>query len=260
MEQQLEKVNGGQPASASGKHAWEVEQRIRGTLKVMTGAWIDLARDFYEFREARMYRDLGYDSLEEWAAQPDIDVSSRYVYELTVLWGELVVKRELDADRLRELPPSKLSAMLPAIRRGQVEVDQALADAGSLGRDDIRARYGDKKQARDPTGDAGTHIGDGDARYYQCSSCGSWVPMKHPAAARSPRSDRCGTTASARGSRGSSRASMARARWLSSCATASRPARRCCGRSAGRGLCSLIGSRRRCASASRSGRRRRERV
>ena len=170
MEQQLEQRH----RTPAARVAFDTEQRIKGTLRGMHEAWVALAREFYDFYEAKMYRDLGYDSLDEWAHQPDVDVSPRWVYELVQLWRELVVKRDVDPSQIKALQASKISAVLPAVRRGQVTVQQALSDAEVLGRGDLRERYGDKREARDPSTDTG-RMHDAEKAFWECPTCGQLV-------------------------------------------------------------------------------------
>lgn len=120
--------------------AYEVQQRIIQRARQIKTLWVDLARDLYHFEQAQMFRDLGYTSFGSWMEDPDVDVESGWGYQLLSMWKELVVKRGIEAERLKGLNASKIQVILPAVRRGH-DVEDALADVESLGRQDLRDRY-----------------------------------------------------------------------------------------------------------------------
>jgi hypothetical protein len=88
----------------AARHAYEVQGRIKETQRRIKEAWIDLARDLYEFSSDRLWKDLGYSSFEEWAADPDIDIGRRWAYELITLYKSLVIQHEIAPERLVAIP------------------------------------------------------------------------------------------------------------------------------------------------------------
>lgn len=104
-------------------------------------AWVALAAFLYQFQDEEMWGDLGYSSFEEWLASPDVSLGRSHVYVLIEAHRELVVEREVDPDELRALDVSKIGQVLPAIRRGTIEVEEALNDVKVLSRSDLRERY-----------------------------------------------------------------------------------------------------------------------
>jgi hypothetical protein len=136
---------------AEGQAAFEVEQRIKTHVHQMRGLWIRLAEDLYTFANREMWRDLGHKSFDEWLAGPDIDLGRRTVYGLIEVWKELVVNRGVRPHQIADVPVSKLRDSLAAVRRGFVDAEDAIADARTLGRDDLRERY---RQLSTPTGRA----------------------------------------------------------------------------------------------------------
>jgi hypothetical protein len=119
-----------EPSEVQATHAWEVEQRILATARILREAWVDLARDLYEFFTQSLWRDLGHFSFDEWAETPSVGFGRRWAYEHIRIYRELVVLRDVEPDRLRALEPSKVQWVLPAISRKAVSVDRALADVG----------------------------------------------------------------------------------------------------------------------------------
>lgn len=177
--------------------AFEVEQRIKGTIHSMRGLWIVLAEDLYRFANGEMWRDLGHKTFDEWLAGPDIDLARRTVYGLIEVWNELVVKRGVKPHELADVPISKLRDSLAAVRRGFVDAEDAISDARTLGRDDLRERY---RQLSTPQGarrdSAGTlPAGDSngqpappqfaaeeEAEWAICHACGQRYQVKKAAA------------------------------------------------------------------------------
>lgn len=150
--------------------AFETEKRIKDQVQAIRTGWIALAGDLYEFTDKKMYDHLGYGSLNEWLAGPDIELERRMVMYLTSAWRELVVSRNVDPRQLEEVNVSKVSVVLPAIRAGNVEIEDALSDAKTLTRSDLEAKYG--KAGKDAQG------GGDEPEYATCETCGSRYKVK----------------------------------------------------------------------------------
>lgn len=162
----------------AARQAYQVQERIRNTIAEVRTAWVRLAEDLFQFNQQRMWADLGFESFDEWVASPDIDYERRWVYELIRMWRELVVKAGADPEQLKHLEPSKLQDVLPAVRRQQVTLGQALSDAGELSRTDLRERYGTggSGSTQTPTGsapDVGTALNaEDEPEWMRCPTCG----------------------------------------------------------------------------------------
>lgn len=156
-----------QPTEAEASAAWQVQKRILKRVADMRRAWVELARDLYLFDSAQMYRDLGYDSIGEWMADPDVEIDRSWGYMLIGTWKDLVVAQDVDPDVLAGIEPTKIQNVLPAVRRGQISVEEALEDCRTLGRQDLRERYvrkPDTSTVYDP---------DEEPAYAVCHLCGS---------------------------------------------------------------------------------------
>jgi hypothetical protein len=77
-------------------------------------------------------------------------------------WKELVVHGNVDPERLERLDVTKVAVVLAPLRRGEVEIDQALSDCEALSRSDLRAAYQDVSHAE----------------YRVCEACGSRVKVQ----------------------------------------------------------------------------------
>lgn len=135
------------PEERQAKHAFEVESKIKKGCSSIRAVWVALAAYFYEFHEEKMWEQLGHDTFNEWLGTPEIGLGRSQVYALIDVYGELVVKRGLKQDALADLEASKVAVVLPALRRGDVELDDALADCETLSRSALREKYGKKVSA-----------------------------------------------------------------------------------------------------------------
>jgi hypothetical protein len=171
---------------APARAAHEVAERIVGNVRRMRTLWIKVAEDLFRFNELEMYRDLGYTSFEQWLAEPDVDLSRRSVYYLLDVWRELVVGKGVKPAQLEKVDVSKVQDILPAVRRGQVTAEQALADAETLTRGDLRERYrapapsnGDAPPAVPSGPDTSTtYEATDEPAFAICPSCGSRYRVK----------------------------------------------------------------------------------
>ncbi len=130
------------PEERAAKKAYKVEAKIKKGVGAIRQVWIALAGQFHEFYTEQMWVPLGHDKFEDWLGDPDIGLGRSQVYALVETYEELVVKREVDPADLAALEASKLAVVLPALRRGEVELEDALADCESLSRSALREKYG----------------------------------------------------------------------------------------------------------------------
>lgn len=130
------------PEERAAKKAFEVEAKIKKGVGAIRQVWIALAGYLHEFYVDKMWEHLGHDKFEEWLGTPEIGLGRSQVYALVEAYEELVVKREVEAERLAELEATKIAVVLPALRRGEVELEEALADCEALSRSALREKYG----------------------------------------------------------------------------------------------------------------------
>jgi hypothetical protein len=132
-----------------------IEQRIKAGMRKGREALWEVAEEMYKFDEARGWLVLGYETLGEWLADPEISMPRSTFNRLVQAWGDLVVVRKVDPPTLATLDLSKTSLVLAALRAGEVSTDKALADVQSMGANDLRKQYskprgGDRVQTPDP--------------------------------------------------------------------------------------------------------------
>lgn len=140
--------------------AHEFERRILGLARrVNASAW-EMAALLYEWHEHQMWRLAGYETLNEFLAQPELGLSRTQFFRLTRLWRDLAVVKRVPTSVLAELDPSKAELVAPKIMRGEVDTEEAFADARVLGVRDLRERYGPEP--------------DVVPEKVKCEACGSW--------------------------------------------------------------------------------------
>jgi hypothetical protein len=155
-------------APASVKKAEATQEKIVKGCEAIRTVWIALAGHLHDFFAMKMWKELGYETFNDWLATPEIDLGRTQVYTLIEAYQELVIERGVDAEELVGLDVTKIAVVLPAIRSGEVSLDDALADCKVLSRSDLREKYG--QQLPDKSGE-GAGAG-GKRELVQCADCG----------------------------------------------------------------------------------------
>jgi hypothetical protein len=119
----------------------QMDREIREIKRQMESLWVLLAERLYHFRVGEMWKDIGYPTLQSWLDDPEVDVERRWLYKLTDAYRFLVIEWGVPLERVKRLKISKVNEVLPAIRRGQVELEAGLSDAETLRRDDLEVQY-----------------------------------------------------------------------------------------------------------------------
>ena len=165
------------PEELEAAAAHEIHLRITSTLQQMRGLWVSLAGDLYLFKRGKLWEKLGYETFASYIAETtDIDFEPRYAYKLVEAWEQLVIEKGVSPERLRDLPVTKVQAVLPAVRRDQVSVDEALSDVEVLGRRDLDLKYSGRASSTPGRPDTSSKIEtDREPQYMQCPTCGSRV-------------------------------------------------------------------------------------
>lgn len=160
-----------------GEEAFRIDQRIRQTVRQMRQGWVSLARDLCDVQDRRLYELLGHPTFESYLADPGLELGRRWVFELTAIYRQLVIVRGVEPARLEQLEVGKVREVAPAIRRGQVTVDTALADAGALGRRDLETRYRGLASATPGAPDVDSRVRtEAEPEVRLCPTCGRRMP------------------------------------------------------------------------------------
>lgn len=121
--------------------ALKIAKRIEATLQRGRKVSWDLAAALYAFREERGWLALGYEKLGDWLAEPEIGLSWATFDRMIRIHREFVIQRGLDSSALTKMDPSKADIVLPALKAGDVLLQDAKADVESLAWRDLREKY-----------------------------------------------------------------------------------------------------------------------
>jgi hypothetical protein len=100
-----------------------------------------LAEGCHDLHVSEGWRELGYETLSEYLAAPEITVSRSEFYALADIWSTYVLAGGVEPLALQGAARSKLEVPLPALSAGVVSAEQAVADATSMPRKDLRTHY-----------------------------------------------------------------------------------------------------------------------
>jgi hypothetical protein len=130
--------------------AHESHQRVLQGLSAARLGLTIAAQGCHELQESRGWASLGHETLNEYLASPEVTLSRPEFFRLAAIWRAYVLDGGVDPTRLRGAAETKLEVPLSALGKGLVTVEQAVEDATSMGRADLRIRY-----ARIVNGDEG---------------------------------------------------------------------------------------------------------
>lgn len=123
------------------QQAHELDVAIKGRVRNIWREWVLLAGELHEFRNINGWTLLGYETQEAYLADAELGIRRTQIYRLMQAYQELVIDRGVTPEQLARIDSSKVWEVLPAIRRGRVDTERALADAQVLGQTDLRERY-----------------------------------------------------------------------------------------------------------------------
>lgn len=127
-----------------------LDNKIRSALAAGRSAMWDVAGGLAEFDEQNGWTALGYDTLGEWLADPEIGMSRTTFYRLVGVYRDLK-RLKVSAKELPTLEPSKVELVLSRVKRHEVKLEDALEDARELGKRDLRIKYlGQKEPEPEP--------------------------------------------------------------------------------------------------------------
>jgi hypothetical protein len=158
----------GQVLDAEGKtrDAYEAHSKLLKGLEAVKMGLAHAAEGCHTLHRSEGWTALGYESLNEYLAAPEITISRTEFYRLTEVWQRYVVDGGLDPERLYGAAPTKLEVPFPALAAGLVSAEEAAADAEALPRKDLRDKYKDLNAGGSPddTGQGDEQQGEGESR------------------------------------------------------------------------------------------------
>lgn len=142
--------------------AHDAHQRLVFGIKASHLALSSVAQACHEIHEQQAWSELGYDTLSEYLASPEIGMSRSAFYDLCAIWEKYVLEGGADPQALSAGGPSKLVVPIPAIKAGEVTVVEALEDVEALGLRDLREKYQGEKDEKSGRPDKLARLTDDD--------------------------------------------------------------------------------------------------
>jgi len=131
--------------------AFTLEQKLKAALRITRRSLIDVAEACYGISRGHAYEALGYETLAEFLAQPDIGMSRSEFFTAAKVHEVFVLEHGIDPERLADASLTKLDVVLPKVAAGEVDAEEALGDAATQGLRDLRDGYrGEQSGDRTP--------------------------------------------------------------------------------------------------------------
>jgi len=141
--------------------ALEIEGKVKEGIQAARTVWVALAAFLSDFHEEKLWTDRGHDSFDSWLADPEVDLGRSMAYALIQNYRFFLKEGGLDSVVLAQYEPTKLQQVIPALKAGDADLDDALADVEALSRSDLKEKYG--------------KTGGGGRRTEKCGICGKQV-------------------------------------------------------------------------------------
>jgi hypothetical protein len=136
-----------------GEEAHAIHTQIVAALRDGRAAVRRLAEAFYEQHQIKGWHALGYESLGEYLGSPEIAYGKSAYFTLVNQHEFLIVQRKVDRERVEELEYAKVDVVMPALKAGAANLEDALNDVEALSKSDLIEKYRSKSVPEDTNGD-----------------------------------------------------------------------------------------------------------
>jgi len=136
------------PTAERGKIAFELEQKVKELQHSIGSNFLEMGKVLKEIRDNQYYRELGYDTITDWLQERSI--SAGWAWNFINIYEIFILEHKLSPARVLETDYSKLSLILPIVKRHPDQVDDWLTKAENLRRIDLRREIMDFKHANHP--------------------------------------------------------------------------------------------------------------
>jgi hypothetical protein len=138
-------ATGGQALTTEGELVTNVAQdqydRLLEGLSASRLALSAVAQACHDISRDKSWTDLGYESLAEFLASPEITLTRSNFFRMAQIWELYVLDGGISPLSLAVAGPSKFAIPLRALGANEVSVEEALADVETLGARDLREKY-----------------------------------------------------------------------------------------------------------------------
>ena len=147
-------------APLPARQAFDLQAQIVADISDLKRRWVRLAGNLHAFHGVRGWEALGVETFNEWLADPTVDLKRAQAYLLIQAWQVFVADCDVQPDRLGEVDLTKVQLVMPALKRGDITADEALAECEALSKSDLREKY---------RGEPHQHEGE---QMEECPDCG----------------------------------------------------------------------------------------
>ena len=138
-------ATGGEALTTEGELVTNVAQdqydRLLEGLSASRLALSAVAQACHDISRDKSWTDLGYESLAEFLASPEITLTRSSFFRMAQIWELYVLDGGISPLSLAVASPSKFAIPMRAIGANEVTVEEALADVETLGARDLREKY-----------------------------------------------------------------------------------------------------------------------
>jgi hypothetical protein len=150
-------ATGGQALTTEGEIVTNVAQdqynRLLEGLNATRLALSVVCQACHELSRDKSWTELGYESLAEFLASPEITLTRTSFFRMAQIWELYVLDGGVDPRQLSVASPSKFAIPMRAIGANEVTAAEAFADVETLGARDLREKYELPKDEESPRGD-----------------------------------------------------------------------------------------------------------
>lgn len=159
----------------NAEQAFDLEARVRAARAFERRTWVPLAEGLAAFHHSKAWEALDYEKFGDWLGTPEVGLGRRQAYRLIQAWdwaGDNGVSQET----LEMLDLTKLAVVIPAVKAGRAELQEALGDAEMLSRSDLVEKYTERREG---AAQRSTDVPDDECRECHgalvsvCSVCGA---------------------------------------------------------------------------------------
>lgn len=128
--------------------AQQVHQEIIRCKEVLTEGFLYLGQKLCECQKERLYLQLGYETFEEYLADPEIQVFIKraWIYELMKAYRVFIQQHNIDIEMLKQIGITKLTVIAPIVNKENA--DELLEQAKTLTVSDLQLIRAAERQAK----------------------------------------------------------------------------------------------------------------
>jgi len=120
------------------------DMQIKFRRKEIETLFLLLAKYLYTMREKKLWKVLGYHSMNSYLADPDVGIDRSDYYLLVGIYEDFVLKLSVQSDNLNQVGKTKLGIIRPYVNEHEDQVDELLNDAMALSKTDLRKQLRDR--------------------------------------------------------------------------------------------------------------------